>query len=284
MRVQLKKVIPAVFWPVHTAIRRGTVQEVVAKGGRGSGKSSYLSLELVYQLLRHPGCHAVVLRKVAGTLRNSVYSQIVWAIGALGLAALVILYLMASRWGQDPTPQQLVEAIQPNGDSKYTYSVGYILRNLPRVLKLTVATFADNLAAYLQQALGAMLGEPVVYAVGAGWITTLGLVGVLWLAVLPAADTPRRLPGWRLWWTLGLSLTCVGLCVAACLTWTPLNYAQIFGIQGRYFLPLLAPLLLAVGEWRGVVRNRDLSAGVRLAQIGLSAAVLLEAISQLAAL
>ena len=84
MRVQLKKVIPAVFWPVHTAIRRGTVQEVVAKGGRGSGKSSYLSLELVYQLLRHPGCHAVVLRKVAGTLRNSVYSQIVWAIGALG--------------------------------------------------------------------------------------------------------------------------------------------------------------------------------------------------------
>ena len=73
-----------VFWPVHTAIRSGTVQEVVAKGGRGSCKSSYLSLELVYQLLRHPDCHAVVLRKVAGTLRNSVYNQIVWAIGALG--------------------------------------------------------------------------------------------------------------------------------------------------------------------------------------------------------
>ncbi len=84
MRIQLKQVIPPVFWPVHTAIHSGTVQEVVAKGGRGSGKSSYLSLELVYQLLRHPGCHAVVLRKVAGTLRNSVYTQIVWAIGVLG--------------------------------------------------------------------------------------------------------------------------------------------------------------------------------------------------------
>ena len=87
MRIQLKKGIPPVFWPVHTAIRSGTVQEVVAKGGRGSGKSSYLSLELVYQLLRHPNCHAVVLRKVAGTLRNSVYNQIVWAIGALGCSA-----------------------------------------------------------------------------------------------------------------------------------------------------------------------------------------------------
>ena len=59
MRVQLKTIIPPVFWPVHQAIRRGAAREVVAKGGRGSGKSSYLSVELVYQLLRHPRCHAI---------------------------------------------------------------------------------------------------------------------------------------------------------------------------------------------------------------------------------
>ena len=86
VKVRLKEKIPGVFWPVHQAIRRGEVTEVVAKGGRGSGKSSYLSMELVWQLLRHPDCHAVVLRKVGGTLRNSVYNQIVWAIGELGCA------------------------------------------------------------------------------------------------------------------------------------------------------------------------------------------------------
>lgn len=86
MQIRLKEKIPAVFWPVHQAIRRGEVTEVVAKGGRGSGKSSYLSIELVWQLLRHPDCHAVVLRKVGGTLRNSVYNQIVWAIGELSCA------------------------------------------------------------------------------------------------------------------------------------------------------------------------------------------------------
>ena len=69
MEVRLKEKIPGVFWPVHQAIRRGEVTEVVAKGGRGSGKSSYLSMELVWQLLRHPDCHAVVLRKVGGTLQ-----------------------------------------------------------------------------------------------------------------------------------------------------------------------------------------------------------------------
>ena len=37
MEVRLKEKIPGVFWPVHQAIRRGEVTEVVAKGGRGSG-------------------------------------------------------------------------------------------------------------------------------------------------------------------------------------------------------------------------------------------------------
>ena len=75
MDIHLKETIPKVFQPIHKAVQNEGIQEVVAKGGRGSGKSSYLSLELVLQLLRHPDCHAVVLRKVAGTLRNSVYNH-----------------------------------------------------------------------------------------------------------------------------------------------------------------------------------------------------------------
>ena len=85
MKIRLHEVIAPVFWPAHRAVRAGTVQEIVAKGGRGSGKSSFISLELVLQLLRHPDCHAVVLRKVGGTLRTSVYAQVCWAIAALGL-------------------------------------------------------------------------------------------------------------------------------------------------------------------------------------------------------
>lgn len=86
MRVRLRDVIAPVFWPVHCAVRRGAVLELVAKGGRGSGKSSYISLELVLQLVRRPDCHAVVLRKVGATLRTSVYAQLIWAIGTLGLS------------------------------------------------------------------------------------------------------------------------------------------------------------------------------------------------------
>ena len=82
----MKDVVAPVFWGVHCEVRRGEVQELLMKGGRGSGKSSYISLEIILQLLRHPDCHAVVLRKVGGTMRSSVYAQICWAIAALGLA------------------------------------------------------------------------------------------------------------------------------------------------------------------------------------------------------
>ena len=55
-------------------------------GGRGSTKSSFASFCVPLLLLQNPLCHVVVLRKVANTLRNSVYNQVDWAINALGLS------------------------------------------------------------------------------------------------------------------------------------------------------------------------------------------------------
>lgn len=55
-------------------------------GGRGSTKSSFVSLMLVLLLVTHPRAHAVVMRKVGNTIKDSVYAQILWAIDALGAA------------------------------------------------------------------------------------------------------------------------------------------------------------------------------------------------------
>ena len=83
--ISLDKVIAPAFRPVHVAIRKGEAQEVVLAGGRGSLKSSTASLEVWLTLLRRPDCHAVVLRKVGNTLRNSVYAQMMWAADVLGI-------------------------------------------------------------------------------------------------------------------------------------------------------------------------------------------------------
>lgn len=57
----------------------------VLKGGRGSGKSSIVSLVIIWLIKNNPNMHAAVIRKVAGTLRDSVYAQIKWAIHELNL-------------------------------------------------------------------------------------------------------------------------------------------------------------------------------------------------------
>lgn len=84
MEVRVSELVGAAFAQSRAALRGGA-GELIEYGGRGSGKSSYLAIELVLQLLKHPNCHAVVLRKVANTLRTSVFNQILWAVQQLGL-------------------------------------------------------------------------------------------------------------------------------------------------------------------------------------------------------
>lgn len=57
----------------------------VLEGGRGSTKSSFISLKIIELLKNNPNMHACIVRKVAGTLRDSVYAQMLWAINELGL-------------------------------------------------------------------------------------------------------------------------------------------------------------------------------------------------------
>lgn len=85
MTYKLSTIISPAFWETHKAIKAGLYTEDVEKGGRGSAKSSFCSVEIILLMLSHPDCHAVAMRKVANTLRTSVYAQICWAIAALGL-------------------------------------------------------------------------------------------------------------------------------------------------------------------------------------------------------
>jgi PBSX family phage terminase large subunit len=57
----------------------------VFEGGRGGLKSSFISFKIVELLKNNPLMHACITRQVAGTLKDSVYAQMKWAINELGL-------------------------------------------------------------------------------------------------------------------------------------------------------------------------------------------------------
>lgn len=68
-------------------------------GGRGSLKSSCVSILVPLLIVSNPNTHALVLRKVANTIRDSVYAQYMWAIGELGMAAY---------WEAKVSPMELI--------------------------------------------------------------------------------------------------------------------------------------------------------------------------------
>lgn len=82
---KLSELVSPAFAESHRAVKSGDVNELVEKGGRGGAKSSFISIEIILEMLKRPDIHAAVFRKVGNTLRPTVYAQICWAIAALGL-------------------------------------------------------------------------------------------------------------------------------------------------------------------------------------------------------
>lgn len=83
--VRLTDCIAEPFHVVHSDILRKGHAEYWLRGGRGSGKSSFVSIEILLGMLRDENSSAIVYRKVANTLRESVFAQMQWAIEKLGL-------------------------------------------------------------------------------------------------------------------------------------------------------------------------------------------------------
>lgn len=83
--VSLKDIICPSFYDLHWDIEDGSYYEYWLKGGRGSTKSSFISVEVILNLLKDPLAHAVCLRKIGNKLEKSVFNQIRWAINILGL-------------------------------------------------------------------------------------------------------------------------------------------------------------------------------------------------------
>ncbi|MBQ3221173.1 MAG: PBSX family phage terminase large subunit [Clostridia bacterium] len=71
---------------VNRHISEGKLREVIIKGGRGGWKSSYVGLKLPELLMANPSQHALCLRNVKDTLKDSVYEQIKWGIERLGVS------------------------------------------------------------------------------------------------------------------------------------------------------------------------------------------------------
>ena len=97
--IRLSSLIGSAFYDLaHDVFCHGHTHYDLS-GGRGSLKSSCVSLLVPLLMIQHPDCHAAVFRKVGNTIRDSVFQQYIWAIDKLG---------MAEYWESKNSPPELI--------------------------------------------------------------------------------------------------------------------------------------------------------------------------------
>lgn len=180
-----------------------------------------------------------------------------------------------SHMGGGLDPDQLTMTY-PNGDSIWTFSFGYICRNVPATVKLLLRTLPEQGALWLQGLLGTTLGEPIVYRIDVSWLLGVGLLLAVLAAALPRQDEPALLGRRSKAGTAGICLCVVLAVLAAALNWTPINYQTLFGLQGRYLLPILPLALLLVKSSKKLALRRDASRAAALCTSTLTMLTLLQ--------
>lgn len=187
-----------------------------------------------------------------------------------------------SHMGGGLDPDQLTMTY-PNGDSIWTFSFGYICRNIPATVKLLLRTLPEQGALWLQGLLGTTLGEPIVYRIDVSWLLGVGLLLAVLAAALPRQDEPALLGRRSKAGMVGICLCVVLAVLAAALNWTPINYQTLFGLQGRYLLPILPLALLLVKSSKKLALRGDVSHTAALCTSTLTMLTLLQGLGLYAA-
>ena len=105
---RISNLIAPPFYDPWRKGRGGACDELWLSGGRGSGKSSFISLLIVCGMMADPKANAIIYRKVGETLRESVYAQMAWAIDMLGVGGWFQLKLSPLEIIYIPTGQRIM--------------------------------------------------------------------------------------------------------------------------------------------------------------------------------
>ncbi|MBQ8613216.1 MAG: PBSX family phage terminase large subunit [Ruminiclostridium sp.] len=86
--LRLSQLIAPAFYGIHCDIAEQLHTHYVLCGGRGSCKSSFVSIEIILGIMNDENANGAVIRKVGQYLRDSVFEQLLWAVEKLGVSDL----------------------------------------------------------------------------------------------------------------------------------------------------------------------------------------------------
>ena len=84
--MSLTSIIAPAFYVLHHELKHNANHEDWLKGGRGSTKSTFASVEILLGMLSDTDANAVVFRRYQNELRETVFGQFEWSANKLGIA------------------------------------------------------------------------------------------------------------------------------------------------------------------------------------------------------
>lgn len=107
-KIRLSELIAPSFYQVHRDIQQKAHTHYVLGGGRGSCKSSFVSIEVILGIMNDKNANGAVIRKVGQYLRDSVFEQLLWAVEKLGVSHLWEAKVAAPELIYKPTGQKIL--------------------------------------------------------------------------------------------------------------------------------------------------------------------------------
>jgi len=96
------------FYDLHREVKADKYSEHWLKGGRGSTKSTFVSVQIVLGMIRDPEANAIVTRRYQNELRDTVFGQFEWTIAKMDLGDLFKFQVSPMQITYLPTGQKIV--------------------------------------------------------------------------------------------------------------------------------------------------------------------------------
>jgi len=107
-KIRLSGLIAPSFYELHRELKAELYDEYWLKGGRGSTKSTFVSIQILLGIIKEPAANAFVFRRYQNELRDTVFGQFEWTASKMGIAHLFKFQVSPMQIIYIPTGQRIV--------------------------------------------------------------------------------------------------------------------------------------------------------------------------------
>lgn len=176
-------------------------------------------------------------------------------LGIMGISTLMLIFPIVRNMINSANGGTLMNGYVSWADEP-GYTVSYLLGNPTALVQICWNTLINNFSYYIYTMIGGSLGW---LNIDIPWWIIIALIACLFITAMKKENEAFDLKPWIRCLFAIIALYSIACTAAAMLLdWTPISYKEILGIQGRYFLPVLMPLLYVMrGNWVKINENAE---------------------------